>query len=240
MIMAGRKRGLFGGGFGASMPQDMTVEEQAQMGMGGAQTGAKPGLGTRLLGRGWEGKAAALGSAIMGNPFAVQQYQQGQDVLRQRGEQMAAMQRQQAMQMSAAQGMGITPEQAALLGEEGLRSYTLGKLKPEEGPKPGSFEWFQTASEADRALYDQYNPFVVTTGQGPVAVPRRPAIGAKVSMADIGGAPSPTIQNTPAPQLNAQGNPTLLTRAQYQAIVAEMGQAATDNYIRRNNIRVTN
>lgn len=50
----------------------------------------------------------------------------------------------------------------------------------------------------------------------------------------------PTIENTPAPQLGANGMPTSLTRAQYQAVVQRMGQAETEAWARRNNIRVVN
>lgn len=48
----------------------------------------------------------------------------------------------------------------------------------------------------------------------------------------------PTTQNTPAPQLGANGMPTVLTRAQYQATVNELGQAATDAWVARNNVTV--
>jgi len=48
----------------------------------------------------------------------------------------------------------------------------------------------------------------------------------------------PTIQNTPAPQLGANGFPSTLTRQQYQAVVNAKGQAATDEWMRRNNIQI--
>jgi hypothetical protein len=253
MITGGMKRkGMFGGGFGASMPQDMAVQEQAQMGVGGAQMGKKPGLGTRLLGAGWEDKAMALGGALMGNQFAIPQYLRQQGDIRQQAEQLAAAQRQQAMQMSAAQGMGLTPEQAALLGPEGLRQYTLGKLKGPEAPPPPRFEqdnagnvWaldpmtgkpmgdaptFVDPTERqifqNGAMVTIPNPFA-----GRQAAPLRP-VG---KLTPIG----PTIENTPAPQLNANGMPTSLSRAQYDAVVQRMGKADTEAWARRNNIRVT-
>jgi hypothetical protein len=49
-----------------------------------------------------------------------------------------------------------------------------------------------------------------------------------------------TIQNTPAPELGANGMPQVLSRQQYQATVASMGQAATDAWMQRNNIRMGN
>lgn len=48
----------------------------------------------------------------------------------------------------------------------------------------------------------------------------------------------PTVENTPAPTLGANGMPATLTRQQYQAVVAAKGQAATDAWARRNGIRV--
>jgi hypothetical protein len=40
----------------------------------------RPGLGTRLLGKGWEGKAAALGGLLQGDREAVGQYHQMQQL----------------------------------------------------------------------------------------------------------------------------------------------------------------
>ena len=50
----------------------------------------------------------------------------------------------------------------------------------------------------------------------------------------------PTIGTTPAPELGANGFPTVLTQQQYQATVASMGKAATDAWMQRNNIRIGN
>lgn len=50
----------------------------------------------------------------------------------------------------------------------------------------------------------------------------------------------PTMQNTPAPQVGANGMPTMLSRQQYQAVVASKGQAETDAWMQRNNIRIGN
>lgn len=50
---------------------------------------------------------------------------------------------------------------------------------------------------------------------------------------------APTTQNTPAPDLGANGMPTVLTRQQYQAVVNAKGQAATDAWVQRNNVRIT-
>lgn len=50
----------------------------------------------------------------------------------------------------------------------------------------------------------------------------------------------PNMENTPSPQLSSGGLPDSLSPAQYQAVVASMGQQATDDWIRRNNIPVRN
>ena len=47
-----------------------------------------------------------------------------------------------------------------------------------------------------------------------------------------------TIENTPAPQLMENGIPAVLTRAQYNATVQAMGKAQTDDWMRRNNVRL--
>ena len=67
------------------------------------------------------------------------------------------------------------------------------KLANPEAPKPGSFEWYQTATPEQRALYDQYDPVIAATGAGPVPVSR--------------------------PSLNFGGNvPTVTNQSEYDAI----------------------
>lgn len=100
----------FGGLFGSQRNQMMmprqsqmmqgdprSIPPQQQMPAMPQQQQERPGLGTRLLGEGWEGKAAALGSAMMGNANAIPQYhqRQQQEALFQRQQQMAAQQAQQ-------------------------------------------------------------------------------------------------------------------------------------------------
>jgi hypothetical protein len=64
--------------------------------------------------------------------------------------------------------------------------------------------------------------------------------GSSASPAGNSGFSAPSVFNTPSPQLGANGNPTRLTRQQYQAVVNAKGQAATDDWMRRNNITVGN
>jgi hypothetical protein len=144
--------------------------------------------------------------------------------------------------------MAPAQEAAAMAAEQRKRAAELADYRSKleiqqefaqpEDPKPGSFEWYQTATPEQRAIYDQYNPVIATTWQGPVPVSR----------SSLGGAPAapvgrltpiqPSIANTPAPQTGANGMPTTLTRQQYQAVVNSMGAADTEAWARRNNVRV--
>lgn len=245
MMNMGRRRGIFGVPDGMDMPAVLPPMSQVPTTAGGMfgnpmpspEPARKPGLGTRLLGQGWEGKLAALGGAISGNPWAIPQYMQGQDQMRQQAEERAASLRAQAERMAAAQRLGYTPDQVAILGGK-IGEVQADRMKPQDDPKPGSFEWYQTATPEQRAQYDAYNPVTVTTWQGPSIIPR----------SSLGGTPTapvgkltpigPTIESTPAPQLNANGMPSVLSRAQYEAVLQRMGQAETEAWARRNNIRV--
>lgn len=75
---------------GATMPQAMPQMQPTQQ--------QRPGLGTRLLGEGWEQRAVALGGALMGDRNAISRYhagQQQQDMLRQQqAAELAAEQRE--------------------------------------------------------------------------------------------------------------------------------------------------
>lgn len=87
----GRKRGIFGmmEPEGYSMPQDQTMRDGASLALQ-PQAQQRPGIGTRLFGEGWEGKAAALGAMLAGNPNAIQQYQGQQQALQLRSTEQAA------------------------------------------------------------------------------------------------------------------------------------------------------
>jgi hypothetical protein len=156
---------------------------------------------------------------------------------RERAAKQAEALRMQAEQMAAYQRLGYTPDQVMALGGE------LAKVQAQrmDAPKPGSFEWYMGATDAQRAEYDRYNPVIASTWQGPVPVSRA-SLGGGAPSAPVGKLTpiQPTIQNTPAPPLGANGLPTALSRAQYQATVNAMGKAQTDDWMRRNNIQVVN
>lgn len=85
--------------------------------------------------------------------------------------------------------------------------------------------------QGDQALQIP-NPYAT---QG--ASQNRPKIGETVRLDQLD---PPSINNTPAPQTGANGFPATLTRDQYQAVVDQMGQVATDAWMARNNVRLGN
>ena len=101
--------------------------------------------------------------------------------------------------------------------------------------KPGSFEWYQTASPEEKALFDQYQPITVGTWNGPQRVPRGPAPGTVVNIKDLGG-PNPSDQPAPSPS----GGGDVLSRAQYEAMVQSLGPGGALNHIKKYNLRVGN
>ena len=73
-------------------------------------------------------------------------------------------QRQQQQQAQLAQQQRI----------QGLQDWQWKSdyAREHEKPKVGSFEWYQTASEADRRQYDIYNPIIIDGPDGRYIVPR--------------------------------------------------------------------
>lgn len=108
MAMAYRKRkpGLFGSQGGQAGWTPPIRAEQPDMGemlpgMGMQQPEPrKPGLGTRLLGEGWEDKAFALGGIMQGDPRGAYMIQQRQDAAAQQAAQMAAEQRKRSTELA--------------------------------------------------------------------------------------------------------------------------------------------
>lgn len=231
--MIGMKKGLFGKGQpwmtpgigdglpNASMPQGMGVQDGANLGTPSPMDNPRPGLGTRLFGQGWEGKAAALGASLMGNANAVPEFLQTRDMMAFR---QAEEQRRRA----------------ADLADYRTQMQIKAEFERPDAPKPGSFEWYQTATPEQRALYDQYNPVIATTWQGPTPVPRsglgganRPAVGARVPISQLGGAPVP---QQPAAQ-PIQGARTI-SQQEYARILRSMNgdQRQMNAWMTQNNV----
>lgn len=99
MPMNPRRGGLFGGGITydprRQQPQPTGATGTFDGGMGLPQPEQpRRGLGTRLLGEGWQQKVAALGGLISGDPNAVARYHATQNRAQQIAEQRAFEQRQ--------------------------------------------------------------------------------------------------------------------------------------------------
>lgn len=224
---------MFNGGQGGYFGGNPMQQQDKRGGglFGGGKIGGRDIAGL-ILGAIGDGLATHNGGRPMAAQFMMQRaYDERERAAR---EQEEARERQQqeyqaARQRQALKGLGLPDNQ--------IEAYAagVGGAIPQQAT-PGSFAWYQNASPEQRAQYDEYNPVTVATGAGPVRVPRnRPAVGTTVRMDQIGGA---TTSNTPAPELGANGQPTTLTRQQYQAVVNSMGQQRTDEWARRNNIRI--
>lgn len=127
-------------------------------------------------------------------------------------------------------------------GQQRMAEKLWERANPTPTAEMRNFGEWQNWDPETRALYDQYNPVTVSTWQGPVAVPRsslaRPEIGSIVPDPRRAGQNAPTMQNTPAPQMNASGVPTFLTPDQYRVTVEALGKERTDDWMRRHNIRI--
>jgi hypothetical protein len=151
---------------------------------------------------------------------------------------------------------GSDPVAAALAFPElqGLAEQAM-KQRTHEAPAPTEFARLIAERDAlprgspQRAEFDKYiqskgDQFI--TANLPTGFYAGPQSGFAAAMQ--GGVPTapvgkltpiePTVQNTPAPELGANGMPAALTRQQYNAVVAAKGRAATDDWARRNNITV--
>jgi hypothetical protein len=105
-----------------------------------SQPQRKPGLGTRLLGQGWEGKVAALGASLMGDRSAVPDYFQSREVM--------AFKQAEAQRARAAE----------LADFERKQQIEAQYRAPKVNDTIADFEWFKNLSAADRALYEQMRP----------------------------------------------------------------------------------
>jgi hypothetical protein len=256
MMGMGRKRGIFGGGFDSmDLPSALPSMSQIPTTAGGmygdsmpAQQQRKPGLGTRLLGEGWEGKLSALGGALQGDYNAIPQYMQGQDIMRARAEQQAAAQREQAQFLAGAQGVGLSPQQAQLLGPEGVRQYTLGQLKPKEPVQP-RFEQDNAGNVwaldpmtgrpmSDRPVFVDNTPRETIINGAVVRMPNQYATqqGGGAPTRPVGRlTPIPNAQAAPAQRLVG---PRVISKAEYDAQLRQFGgdQLSMNAWMRNNNV----
>lgn len=107
----------------------------------------------------------------------------------------------------------ITKEKLVIIpGRGAYRAEDFGGENPESLPRP--------QSAADRDALPDGARYLAPNGQ-----------------VMIKGASA--LSGVPAPGLDASGKPTILTRAQYQAVVQTKGKAKTDAWLRANNITVS-
>jgi hypothetical protein len=250
-MMLGRKRGLFGS---MDTPSTLPPLSQVPTTAGGAYGNPiaggetrRPGLGTRLFGEGWEGKASALGNLLLGDPYAVQRYQAGQQETQQKAAAQAEALRAQAQQLADAQGLGLSEAQSRILGPEGLRQYTLGQLKPKEPVAP-RFEQDNAGNvwaldpNTGQPLSDR-PAFVDNTSRETIingAVVRIPNQYATQQ----GGAPTRPVgrltpiqsaETGPVPRLRG---PRVISKAEYDAQLRQFGgdQLSMNAWMRNNNV----
>lgn len=228
--MRQKRKGMFDA-FEMPNPQGTDIMQQQPAYGAGMGEQKKAGLGTRLLGEGWEDKAAALGSMLMGNSNAIGDYHYGQQ--QQQAQAQQAQQQAAAAQAARAQGLAdwrykedYKRENAAPANNDTVNDYNFWK----ENLPPDQFnQWLQN---------NHINPTFYTGPDGrrypnPTSAPTAP-VG---KLRPVGSA---TIQNTPAPRTGSNGMPAQLSRKQYEATVQAMGKAETDAWMRRHNIGMTN
>lgn len=180
--------------------------------------------------------------------FMNDDYMGAAQISRQMRQQMMEKKNQEALNQALA-GMNLTPEQKALFGsnpELAGRAVMDQFKRQNEGPDYGYTQdnagnmWQydkRTGQFADRPNFVDPNERIYMQDGQMVRVPnqfqREPTapVGKLTPIA-------PTIQNTPPPKLGANGLPATLTRQQYEATVAELGKAKTDEWMHRNNIQI--
>lgn len=142
--------------------------------------------------------------------------------------------------------------------QAGMQDWIAQQQWERANPKPvnndtvNDFLWYKNLSPEDRALYGQMHPQYITADNGDgtkTVVPVTPGMFGQQQTQNLPparpvgkltplGAQQPTIQNTPAPQLGANGIPAVLTRAQYQATVNALGKEATDAWMQRHGVQL--
>lgn len=231
-MMNNRKRGLFGRNASPHMAKN-------SMGSPAMPEQKKPGLGTRLLGEGWQDKLIALGSALQGNSQAIPQYMYNQQAMEAQAAQQAERQRQQMELMDYQAGLG----RAQFDYEQANRAPDIGVFEDNAGNR---FRYDKRTGLPidERPVFTDPTERTYFTDGAMVTIPNPYVGGASSSTpsAPVGRLTpiEPNIGNTPAPQLGANGLPATLTRDQYEATVQAMGRAETDAWMRRNNVKVTN
>ena len=111
--------------------------------------------------------------------------------------------------------------------------------KPANNDTVNDFEWFKDLSPQDRALYQQMKPqYRVDPATGQFVQVQTSQPVADNEFGGWGDETPPATVGVPKPNLGANGQPSVLTPQQYQAIVQTLGKQKTDDWVNQFNIRV--
>lgn len=178
------------------------------------------------------------------------------------GAKRMAEQQQTEATRAAMMRMGYTPDQIQAIMAGSINPSDLKKKDPAEWEDNAGNRWRNGPDGApEKAPYwvdtvpkYQYVPDGMG-GMQPIVIPN--PFGGTLPTPNAGGSQqpnlvgkpfaqlpqspqsaAPTIRNTPPPRLGSNGLPAVLTPEQYQATVNAMGKAQTDEWMRRNGIRI--
>lgn len=145
-LFGAKKRGsIFSPGVGMDSATPPIAVQQDRMGetLGMAAQAPRSGLGTRLLGQGWEDKVFALGGLLQGDTRGVEMMQQARAMQQQQAAALAADQRKRSLDMAD----WTAKEQ-----------WKLDHPAPVNNDTVNDFNWYKGLSPEDRALYEQMRP----------------------------------------------------------------------------------
>lgn len=194
--MRPQKRGLFGArpeyatpGIGDGVNVAMAMPGMAAPSPMPEQR--SPGIGTRLLGEGWEDKAFAIGGLLAGDGGAAA---------------MAMRQQENAQQQAMA-------EQAAEMRKRSLdmqdwqakEQWKLDNAPPPNNDTINDFEWYKGLSDTDKEIYHRMKPQYMTVDNGDGTKSIIP-IGANGPV--IGGGAQQQAPAKPVGGLMPMGGPT--------------------------------
>jgi hypothetical protein len=212
-----KKRGIFGMHGGGHSPQGAPMSP----GRGMMREEKKPGLGTRLLGEGWEDKAILIGSMLQGNTQAIPNYMAQQQAFQQRAALQAEQLRQQAMLQAQ--------QDQEWYRREGFKANLPTTMQRD-------FRAYQGMTPEEQAQYDQFRPVVVQGPMGPTAVPRSSLGGQRAPAAPEVGAIEDGYEflgGDPANPSNWREVPRGQHSPQSRQMMDAMGDESTQDYMRR-------
>jgi hypothetical protein len=165
--------------------------------------------------------ATANGGQAFVTPLAMQ------SIVGARGARDAAKRKKGVVDALIAKGIPES-EASVLAGDNAQVSKILGGQyeyhKPDVNPKERDLAWYKNLSPEDKTLYDQMDPVIASTWQGPVPVPRN-SLGGGQGKPAIGTVVANPFGDDPASGSNAvpSGSPLSQPAPQPQAPQAQQG-----------------